>query len=274
MTNIELLGKYGDPLERAIVRDSMDELVTILFPYAGIWTRYVEPTRIGTGEILKPDWMTFGSSHYTALVRIHNALGFYKEIGELCALAGDEDDGALLLKLQSRTAAFWWAIGAVVDNLGHALRSFPGSPFKNGTDDLLFVRAGCKYLYNRRTQLIHSRVVPIGIDTGYAVFDDTYLDGKHREALPASTDWKTEFKNRKDLGEFYDAKWREAKTELASTWHFLQEKTVETASRTTQEYRAYSFEARSSPVVVTAATSACPPMIAPGPSGTACKRWF
>ncbi len=273
MTNIEMLGKYGDPLERAIVRDDLSELITILLPYADIWRRYVEPTRVGTGEVLKSEWMTFGGSHYTALIRVHHALGFHKEIGELCSQAGNEEDGTLLLKLQSSSAAFWWAIGAVVDNLGHALKWFPKSTFENGTDDLLRLRPGCKYLYNRRTQLIHSRVVPIGIDTGYAVFDDAYLDGKHREALPASTDWKSEFKNRKDLGEFYDAKWQEAKTELAGTWHFLQEKTAETAMRTNLKFGSFSFDARSSPVVVTAA-SACPPMIAPGPSGTDRRQWF
>src|SRR5271157_5259978 len=78
MSNIELLGRYGDPMERAIVRQSMTELGGILAPYADIWRAYVKPARIGTGEILNPECMLFGGNHYTALIRAHNALGFYK----------------------------------------------------------------------------------------------------------------------------------------------------------------------------------------------------
>jgi hypothetical protein len=275
MTNIEVLARFGDPLERAVVRDAHDELVTALLPYADIWKNYVATGRIGSGEILKPEWMLFGGNHYTALIRLHNALGFYQEICALSLHAGESDDGALLLKLQSATTAFWWSLGTVVDNLGHSLKYFPGSTFINGTDDLVKIRPGCKYFYNRRTQLIHSRVVPIGIDTGYAVFDDGYLDGKHREALPASTEWKAEFENWKDLGEFYGAIWNEAKAELAGAWHFLSEKTRETANRTKLIFAAVSFDARSSSFVMMTAASACPPlMFAVGRSGTDKPKWL
>jgi hypothetical protein len=37
MTNIELLEREGDPIERAIVRGSINELGGILAPYADIW---------------------------------------------------------------------------------------------------------------------------------------------------------------------------------------------------------------------------------------------
>src|SRR5262249_12952206 len=142
----------------------------------------------------------------------------------------------------------------------HALKAFPKSTFRNGTDDLLHQRHGCKYLYNRRTQLIHSRVVPIDIDTGYAIFDDSYLDGKHRDALPASTDWKSEFNNRRDLSEFYDAKWHEARTQLAGTWSFLQEKTGETAMRTNLKFESFSIDSPPPSFWMTTAASACSPL--------------
>ena len=111
-----MLGKCGDPLERAIVRESSDELGGILLPYSDIWRGYVHPTRLGDGEILRSEWMLFGGSHYTALIRAYNAFGFYKEIIALCDTR-HEDDGALLLGLQSATSGFWWPLGALVDNL-------------------------------------------------------------------------------------------------------------------------------------------------------------
>jgi hypothetical protein len=201
MTNLKMLVNLGDPLERAIVRESSDELSGILVPYSDIWQCYVQPARLGRGEILKSEWMQFGGSHYTALIRTHGALSFYKQITALCKRGGSEDDGTLLLGLHAATSGFWWSLGSLVDNLGQAIEQFPGSTIEKGRDGganlLKTEKPFLKYLYQRQTQLIHPRVVPIEVDTGYAVFDYGYLeDKKRREELPPATEWKTEFRMR------------------------------------------------------------------------------
>ncbi|MGA2703062.1 MAG: hypothetical protein ABSH35_18445 [Isosphaeraceae bacterium] len=263
MTNIEMLGKLGDPLERAIVRESGDELSGILPPYSDIWKDYVCPNRLGTGETLKPEWTLFGGSHYTALIRAHNALGFHKEIISLCERGGSEDDGALLLRLQSATSGFWWSLGALVDNLGQAIEQFPGSTIEKGRDGganrLKTEKPYLKYLYQRRTQLIHSRVVPIAIDTGFATFDYGYLDGTRREALPASTEWKSEFHTRDELSEFYTAKWLETKTELASAWHSVRRILDGFAAKKGIRFSSLKFVLPANITTVMTACSACPP---------------
>ena len=291
MSNIEMLGKFGDPLERAIVRESIDELGWILKPYSDIWRAYVQPNRIGAGETLMREWMLFGGSHYTALIRAHNALGFYKGIVTLCERGGSEDDGTLLLGLQSATSGFWWSLGALVDNLGQALERFPGSEIGRkgdreasekdrdpGANLLKTEKPFLKYLYQRRTQLIHSRVVPIAMDTGYAMFDYGYLDDERREALPAATEWKSEFRTREDLDKFYADTWERAKTELAASWHLLRRKIDGFATRmerTFESHKGRPFESvkLSTPpigVTVVTASSACPHQLPgpPGPSGT------
>ena len=127
MSNIELLAKYGDPMERAIVRDSSNELGGILAPYADIWRTYVRSTRIGSGELLRPECMPFGGSHYTALIRAQNALGFYNQISTLGELGDDGDNGALLLEVQSATSGFWWSLVRSLTIWGKRLSCSPGA---------------------------------------------------------------------------------------------------------------------------------------------------
>ena len=140
MTNVEILGTYGDQIERAIVRESSNEMASFLAPYSDIWKSYVMPFRVGRGEVLRPEWLPFGGSHYSALVRVHNVLTFYNEIELLHDQGQEGENGHLMLKLQACTGAFWWSLGSAVDNLGHALRLFPGSTFTEGTEDLCRLR--------------------------------------------------------------------------------------------------------------------------------------
>ena len=221
MSDMDRLTQSGDPLERAIIRLAGEELQSVLDPYAQIWAKYVVPDRITTGEFVGAVSLEFAASHYTALVRLYNAWGFREAISQTCAESTPEDDGALLLKLQASTAAFWWSLGATVDNLGKALEEFPGSPLKERdagvrhlSNEIEYVR----YLYGRRTQLIHSRIIPIGTVKGYPVSDSRYLDGPHRMALPGETNWKRDFNSPQDLDRFYDDRWKEALKELASAW--------------------------------------------------------
>ena len=275
MSNIELLGRYGDPMERAIVRQSMTELGGILAPYADIWRAYVKPARIGTGEILNPECMLFGGNHYTALIRAHNALGFYKEIIAFCEVGNMDDDGGLLLSLQSTTSGFWWSLGALVDNLGQAIENFPDSTVKKMRDGGLKLlrteRKYLKYLYDRRTQLIHSRIVPIAMDNGNVKFDYGYLDDEKKERrplLPEATEWKSEFHTRDELAQFYRDRWAETKAELTCAWHFVR-KTIDgyAASKSAK----FNWQKLIIPPEVTTIMTACSAN-PPGPSGTGRNR--
>lgn len=271
MSNVELLGRDGDPMERAIVRDAIDELGGILAPYADIWRSYVKPARLGTGEILHPECMLFGGNHYTALIRAHNALGFYKDIIAFCEVGNMDDDAGVLLSLQSSTSGFWWSLGALVDNLGQAIENFPDSTVRKVRDGGLKLlrteRKYLKYLYDRRTQLIHSRIVPVAMDEGTVKFDYGYLDESNkdrRELLPEGTEWKSEFSTRDELAEFYRDRWAETKIELACAWHFVR-KTVDAFA--TSKRSKFNWQKLVIPPAATTVMTACSAN-PPGPSGT------
>ncbi|MFO0906844.1 MAG: hypothetical protein U0835_00490 [Isosphaeraceae bacterium] len=221
MNDLDQLTLSGDPLEKAIIRLAMDDLQAVLSPYSQIWAKYVVPARIQAGEFVDPFLLKFAASHYTALVRLFNAREFRRSISDLCAQSGPQEDGEVLLKLQASTAAFWWSLGATVDNLGKALEQFPGSTLKKRDAGIELLGKGNDYIdfiYARRTQLIHSRLVPIGTEAGYPVSDPSYLDGKNRSVLPAETNWSEDFNSPVDLDTSYGRWWDEAVRALETAW--------------------------------------------------------
>ena len=124
-----------------------------------------------------------------------------------------------------------------------------------------------KYLYDRRTQLIHSRIVPIAIENGSIVFDYGYLDDakkERRELLPEATEWKSEFRTRDELAQFYRDRWAETKTELANAWHFVR-KTVD--SYAASKHAKFNWKQFAIPPGATTIMTACSAN-PPGPSGT------
>ena len=225
MDHIAILQRRGDDLERAIIGDGAGPLASVVAPYASIWWRYVLPNRIGIGNFATNEYARFAGSHYSALIRLHNALKFKDKIIDLCAdyQSGGDDQ----LELHANTGGFWWSLGSCVDNLGHAISEFPGSTIvdsegkeagKNHICDRFQFLA---YAYSRRTQQIHSRILPIGAKDDYPLFSYEYLDGKDRTNLPASTDWKDEFSTPQRLAEFYEDRWAEAVKEFTNTWCYL-----------------------------------------------------
>ncbi|WP_422927534.1 hypothetical protein [Singulisphaera sp. PoT] len=221
MSDLDHLTHSGDPLEKAVIRLAGEALQSVLVPYSHIWAKYVLHARIGAGEFVDEFLLKFAASHYTALVRLYNALEFRHSIHNLCAESGPQEDGETLLKLQASTSAFWWSLGAAVDNLGKALEQFPGSTLRGrdaGIELLISSHVYISYIYGRRTQLIHSRVIPIGTDQGYPVSDTRYLDGKHRSTLPAETNWSLDYKSPSDLDASYEGLWNEAVQSLTSAW--------------------------------------------------------
>jgi hypothetical protein len=239
---IEQLERYGDPLEKGILTIAFDEFCGLLEPYAGIWSRYIVAHRIGDGSHVNDRRMNFASSHYSALIRIHNAWGALQRIRDLTAECISDSDGAALLNLQASTASFWWALGSAVDNLGQAVEAFPGSTLTGQDAGKKFLAGKVEYLgylYDRRTQQVHSRIVPIGAAEGCSAFDYRYMDRGHRSALPKHTEWTQDFNSPKDLEHFYDERWHEAKRELSRAWwavtQFLDEISGQPLARQQQE---------------------------------------
>jgi hypothetical protein len=231
MTPLELLAAYGDDPEKAIVANHSEELLSIIEPYAEIWAKYVLPNRTPTGESAKEPWDSFASNHYTALIRLENASLFKGHIDRVCC---EKCEGKQLLEIQAYTSAFWWFLGAVVDNLGQAIENFPGMDLSSIAEDEKneFQAKGKKYIcskfselgfmYDRRTQHIHSRVIPIGAIGGHPYFDTRYLDGPRRENLPKYTDWQGAYNDPQDLPGEYDNQWREKLKALTNAWNHMR----------------------------------------------------
>ncbi len=227
ITFLELLVAEGDNLERGIVQNHSAELLPIIDPYAEIWAKYVLPNRNATGESVTEPWLLFASSHYSALVRFQNAALFKMQIDQTCC---EKCEGKQLLELQAYTAAFWWSLGAVVDNLGQAIEKFPGVDLSAIADDVNHaVQSSGKnyicgrvpslgFLYDRRTQHIHSRVIPIGSIGDHPYFDKRYVDGTRRENLAKDTRWQEVYKDPHDLAKVYDERWQEALKEIMNAW--------------------------------------------------------
>lgn len=243
MSALDLLQVWGDDLERAIIENHQNEMISVLAPYAEIWSTYVLPHREDEiGSFAEPKWLPFGGSHYSALVRVQNALLFKTNILNTCL---DVYGGKQLLELQANTSGFWWSLGCAVDNLGETLSKFPGSTIGDGKEYLCERVEHLDYIYNRRTQLIHSRIVPIGGQKNYALFDYQYLDADKRDQLPKTTQWKDTFATPKDLGQFYEDSWAEAIKELTNAWCHVRSVLAEIATKSTPEPRISATSGKS-----------------------------
>jgi hypothetical protein len=237
---ISLLVAYGDNLERAIRNEPRGELLPILDPYSEIWGKYVLPNRTPTAESAKGHFRQFAGNHYSALIRLQNASVFKDRIDAICC---EKCEGKELLAIQADTAAFWWSLGAVIDNLGQAIQNFPGIDLAANPDDtdehaqsrgkkyICGVVEHLDYIYNRRTQQIHSRIIPIGTIGGYPHVDPQYFDGPHKTALPKYTDWREEYNNPQDLAKEYDEQWQKALKAMLHTWNHMRCLFADTAKK-------------------------------------------
>ncbi len=202
--NLALLHDAGDPLEKLICQ-SVEPLFPVLSPYARVWAHHIYPRRIGDGSQIVAEWMPFGGSHYTALIRLFEAYRSKKRLLSLCKKAEEvkgrnptADDYALLLEIHAATAAFWENLGSAVDNFGHvwddARRILLGNA-KNpgatkGDEPISYKNISrdryplMNYAYDRRTQFIHSALVPKRFEDGQVIFNLRHYDAKTTEWLP------------------------------------------------------------------------------------------
>ncbi len=247
---LKLLEAEGDGLERAIYREPRGELLPILDPYSEIWAKYVVPNRTPTGENVTEPWRPFAGNHYSALIRLQNASVFKDRIDETsCGTCGGKE----LLAIQADTAAFWWSLGAVIDNLGQAIQNFPGMDLAVNPDDteeqaqsrgkkyLCNVVSELGFIYDRRTQQIHSRIIPIGTIGGYPCVNKRYLDLPRRENLPKYTDWQEAYDNPKDLAREYDEQWQNALKAMLKAWNHIRCLFADTIKRAKDKKPGFGF---------------------------------
>lgn len=208
----QLLKAYGDPLEKAIAADH-EGMEAVIYPYAGVWAEHVLSRRTDDHTDLKvPAWRPFACHHYTAVVRVYHAQQALREIRAAAGyMATHPHDWGALLRLHRELASFWENLGSAIDNLESACRQAPGVGWDPPRTEEL------KYAYDRRTQFVHSRLVPVSnvdgsIELNLSVF--------HTE----TTTWERARGKAEWVDRFHDDKWTKVRAELANLWQALRSK--------------------------------------------------
>jgi hypothetical protein len=229
--NIALLLQAGDPLEKLVCANS-EPLLPVLSPYAYIWVHYVLPRRVGDGAFVQEPWLPFAGSHYTALIRLHHALEEKQRIVALCRdaekVAGRQPTGSdykLLLDVHARCASFWENLGSTVDNFFHAWGDAKKAlnqrvkPVKGEENEPVSGKTVSEkeypklaYAYYRRTQFIHSRLIPKRLEDGMIVFNSHHYDDE-------TTKWKQELETDENIDAQICRNWDEVLTELSTAWY-------------------------------------------------------
>lgn len=227
---LALLENEGDPFEKVIAR-SVDSLHPVLYPYALVWGEHIRPRRLRGGAEVDEQWMAFGGSHYTALIRLYHAyrakqvlLGLCKELGDTRDLVPQVDCYEALLEVHAVCAAFWENVGAAIDNFAHswddARRLLVGNAKSRGAqgDEPISGKtiSHSKYpslskAFARRTQYIHSRLVPKFLEGGKAQFNLRHYDDERTVWLPETTELRV-------LDVEIEARWSEVLAELGGAW--------------------------------------------------------
>lgn len=240
--SFQSLGEQGDPFE-ILISKHVNDLGPVLHPYAEVWDKHIRPRRIGNGTSLEAAWMPFGGSHYTALIRLYHAYESRQEVIKLCeelqATAGrdlNEGDFEKLLRLNAACAAMWENLGSAIDNFraakfeGEKLFGVKteetsekcetcgrpmanqyktaGGPLSEASNPKLY------YAYQRRTQFIHSRIVPTQIEDGMVVFNCVHFKDER-------TRWPAYDVKPEQLDHIIAEEWKGIFNELSSEWWTL-----------------------------------------------------
>lgn len=214
---INLLGDKGDPLERVIVL-SRDKLHNVLDPYSGIWGDHIFGRRLqGNQAQVDSDWMDFAGSHYTALVRVYQAHLKLESIERLVRVLSDGDNKAItLIELHDATAGFWEHIGSSIDNLCACWMDAPPLQVERAKETIVAVDGSrLDWMYDRRSQFIHSRIVPNGVIDGAPFFNIRHFDKKN-------TDWKSKYVQDELVGDTYPNLWKEFIGLMGVQWEKLR----------------------------------------------------
>jgi hypothetical protein len=201
---------------------------------------FVVPRRVGKGEVAEDEWMPFAGSHYTALVRLYHASRCRQRVNELSdelASEGVQAEAELLLDAHQASATFWENLGSCIDNLALAYEDSPVVEFikKRKLDaDESEGRTGRKYLlnlyptlsdaYDRRTQFIHSRLIPQHIEDNVLCFNVRLLQSKETN-WPSSHGVESEF-----VQDFHNDFWGDVLTQLGQAWNRLHSLMLDNSS--------------------------------------------
>jgi hypothetical protein len=186
----ELLVEYGDVLEQKIFADEI--FFKEFRVYGEIWARYILPNReVNSPTLTTPCWREFAASHYSAIVRCWTVRASAVEICHACENIINNDETALsLLSIHGRLLTFFTAIGAAHDNMQRCFKVWPietSGAFDacGGNPREPFSLA---WLYDRRTQAVHSALVPINNGDGTFSVDMSLF--KDKATNWAEADWR------------------------------------------------------------------------------------
>ena len=221
---IPVLARSGDPLEREICR-SVDDLRLVLQPYSEIWFNHVFVRRVGDGSRVADEWMNFAGSHYSAIMRVYHALTMLRNLNDLAiAEVPEAETGAYLLKVHRQWASYWEHIGSAIDNLALAFEdSVPPVINKDGREELMRKYEGIAYAYNRRTQFIHSRIVPAVIRDGLVQFRIRTAERAHRHLEPKESRWDFPYDRELVLGDVLPSEWKNFLGAMTDAWNWLRD---------------------------------------------------
>jgi hypothetical protein len=213
---IEVMRRVGDPIEKYLA-DFVEPLNPVLYPYAGIWADHILlRRRKGAPSFAADDWMPFAGSHYTAMIRVYHAWRKYECIQHCCkAVAEGEQSPAVLLDAHDAFACFWEHIGSAIDNLALCFQDAPCIREANGSKYIQKRYQFLDYCYDRRTQFIHSRLIPKGIDGGILYFNLRLLDRK-------DTEWRPQFEQQEIVEDHYRIQWKRFMAEMGDAWEHLR----------------------------------------------------
>jgi hypothetical protein len=215
--HVDLLMLRGDPLERVIASYRAD-LSQVVYPYAGIWCEFILPKRLPENPSrVDEEWMPFAGSHYTAFIRLYHAFRSFKRLQEnVAAIEGGQDSAEFLLDAHAETASFWEHIGSVIDNLGMCY--IDAGIRVDTTDGKVIVAPHDSWLdwaYDRRSQFVHSRIVPKGVfDNDTVYFNLRYFDSKNGP-------WPPKYDAERVVSEYYKTVWKDFLTHIGNEWFTL-----------------------------------------------------
>jgi hypothetical protein len=171
--------------------------------------------------------MPFAGSHYTALISLYHAMQSKNNIERIAEqLLEGPEKAELLLDAHLASATFWESLGACIDNLALAFEDADLIMTLVDEDDIEQEgKAGRKHVkvkypvlgsaYDRRTQFIHSRLVPQKIKDGALTFNVRLLQTK-------ATDWPTKHGVQEEfVQDFHTDFWHDCLSQLGDAWKHL-----------------------------------------------------